>query len=114
METKKVNVSVIMGMSPKCTAELDPAEVVGVIARDIIMSVIGSTQPTPETQHTAMVLAKSVAVNAELDVELTKGKYNPNKMGNPISLNDKVIPNEQEIPETKELTIAVADSFRAG
>ena len=101
MKTEKINVDVVFGLSPRCNATLEPSEIVGVIARDIIMRVIRSAQPTPETRHTALLLAKYVGGHIALDSTLVRGTYKPNEIGDPINLDKVAIHNQEDIPSSK-------------
>ena len=114
MSGREINVDVIYGMAPPCTATFDPAQIAGIVVGELIRRVAHTRQATPEREHAALVLRSRLAENHSLDVAVSRGQSNLSELGRPVELNAVAIEKDSQTPAPSRLTVIVSESYRAG
>lgn len=117
MEVKKnkIDAEVQYGMGAACSATLLESEVFNVPARNVIMAVANSPQPTEPARRTARVVVEAIRSGRTMDVEVYDGTKSSNVEGRPIELGDVVISDKDEQKlKTDNLTLRVSEPYVGG
>ena len=103
------------GMAPTCVATMEPEEVVGLTARQILERVSRAPQEGEPARRAQRVLAEIVVdPRRTLDLEVSRGRERPDMAGDPIELDDIVISGDSPSQVPSPLTFSLSEPLCGG